>query len=274
MTIPKIIHYCWLSNDEIPEDYQKCMDSWKIKLPDYQFMLWDTRRFDINKITWTKQAFEIKQYACASDYIRLYAVYTYGGIYIDMDIEIIKTFDELLNAEIILAYENHISKNLEAGCFGAVKGHPYIKKCMEYFESHHFFDPEEYEKILSMNKSKQYEYINPLILPEIMKNVMAEYFEKNRLKIYTREYFTAKNIMTGEIEKTEKTFAVHHFATQYHSEEWRKMREEEQKISRIFGERSFLGKVVRKIIAVKNRIRRDGVFEAAGYYVDKYIIKK
>jgi hypothetical protein len=93
-----------------------------------------------------------------------------------MDIEVIRPFDELLNEEIMLAYENHISENLEAGCFGAVKGHPYIRKCMEYFESRQFFDPDEEAAIQAMPISERNDYIEPLILPEVMKGVLKQYF--------------------------------------------------------------------------------------------------
>ena len=88
--IPKIIHYCWLSNDPIPEKLQEYMKSWKEKLPDYEFKLWNFDCFDINSSQWVKEAFEAKKYAFAADYIRLYAVYNYGGIYMDMDVEVIK----------------------------------------------------------------------------------------------------------------------------------------------------------------------------------------
>jgi mannosyltransferase OCH1-like enzyme len=125
--IPKIIHYCWLSDDPVPADYERCTATWKAKLPSYEFMLWDAKRFDINSVIWVKQAFEVGLYAFAADYIRLYAVYNYGGIYLDMDMEAVKPFDPLLRSGLMLAYENHKSKNIEAGCFGAEKGHPYIR---------------------------------------------------------------------------------------------------------------------------------------------------
>jgi hypothetical protein len=274
MTIPKIIHYCWLSDDPVPEEYQKYVTLWKMKLPDYQFVLWDTKRFDINLTVWTKQAFDVKMYACAADYIRLYAVYHYGGIYLDMDMEVIKAFDPLLDNEIMLADETPHQKSLEAGCFGAVKGHPYIKKCMEYFENNHFFDPAETEKILNMPVSKRYVYISVLILPEIMKYMLELYFHDKRYKIYSWKYFTAKNIMNGVIERTKNTYTVHHFATQYHSEEWRKQRETEQKIHRVFGEGTLLAKILRKIVAAGYRIKREGLEKATVYYFDKFIRKK
>jgi hypothetical protein len=245
------------------------MKLWKVKLPDYQFILWDTKRFDINKTVWTRQAFDAKMYACASDYIRFFAVYNHGGIYLDMDMEVIKPFDELLNDELMLAYENHISENLEAGCFGAVKGHAYIKKCMEYYEINNFFAIGDKEKIMGMDTAERHDYIMPVIAPELMKNTL-EYFRDKGYGIYPREYFTAKNIMTGVIEQTKNTYTVHHFATQYHSPEWRKHRETEQKIFRVLGERTLLAKIIRRIISAGNRIKRMGVNRTVEYYVNKY----
>jgi mannosyltransferase OCH1-like enzyme/ribosomal protein L34 len=270
--IPEIIHYCWLSDDPVPAIYQKYVNSWKIKLPAYQFVLWDRKRFDLNKTLWTRQAFDTGMYACASDYVRLYAVYNYGGIYLDMDMEIIKPFGTLLDNEIMLADETPYQKSLEAGCFGAIKGHPYIKKCMEYFESNHFFDPAETENILNMPASKRYIYISPLILPEIMKYVLELFFREKRYKIYPWKYFTAKNVVTGVIEKTRDTYTVHHFATQYHSEEWRKNRETEQKIKRFFGENTKLSKMFLRAHGALKRFKRHGFLTAMRYYIGRFIL--
>ncbi len=88
--IPKIIHYCWLSDDPVPEALQKYMKSWEEKLPDYEFMLWNFDCFDKASSLWVSQAFDNKKYAFAVDYIRLFAVYNHGGIYMDMDIEVLK----------------------------------------------------------------------------------------------------------------------------------------------------------------------------------------
>ena len=95
--IPKIIHYCWLSDDKFPTQIQKCIDTWKVILPDYEFKLWDTTTLNLEDYIWIKQAFETKKYAFAADYIRLYAVYHYGGIYLDTDVEVLKSFNNLLH---------------------------------------------------------------------------------------------------------------------------------------------------------------------------------
>lgn len=135
--IPKIIHYCWLSGDSIPQDMQDWMKSWQ-KLKGYEFVLWDLKRFDINKSKWVKDAFELKKYAFAADYIRAYALYNYGGIYMDMDVEVVKPFDDLLDQDYLLADENPLG--LEAGIMGAKKGFPLFKDVLDYYDSHGLLD--------------------------------------------------------------------------------------------------------------------------------------
>jgi mannosyltransferase OCH1-like enzyme len=202
MAIPKIIHYCWLSNDPVPEKLQKCMSSWKDKLKGYEFVLWNFERFDINSSIWVKQAFELKQYAFAADYIRLYAVYNYGGIYLDMDIEVIKPFNDLLDCDIMLAVEDDNSEGIEAGCFGAEKGHPYIKKCLDYYKNRKF------KKLF--------------VLPFLMKSIKEKYFNKSDYRIHSSDYFTAKSQKTGFINITENTYSIHHYAGSWISEKDRK----------------------------------------------------
>jgi mannosyltransferase OCH1-like enzyme len=77
--IPKVIHYCWLSGDKFPPLIEKCFASWKQNLSGYDFLLWDTKRFNLNDSIWVKQAFEERKYAFAADYLRLFAVYNFGG---------------------------------------------------------------------------------------------------------------------------------------------------------------------------------------------------
>ena len=115
--IPKIIHLCWLSGDEFPPMIQKCIDSWKRNLPDYEIWLWDTKRFDVDSVLWTKQAFECKKYAFAADYIRLYALYNYGGIYLDSDVLVYKSFDVLLDLPYFIGEDYvHLFEPAVVGC--------------------------------------------------------------------------------------------------------------------------------------------------------------
>ena len=135
--IPKIIHLCWLSGDPYPKKIQFCIDSWKKYLPDYEIMLWDTNRFDVNSTLWTKQAFEAKKYAFVADYIRFYAVYNYGGIYLDSDVEVIRSFNKFLNLPYFVCSEA-VPTSVELAAFGAAKGTAWVKDAMEYYEGRAF----------------------------------------------------------------------------------------------------------------------------------------
>ena len=85
--IPKIIHYCWFGRGQMPELGVKCIESWKKFLPDYQLMLWNEDSFDVNQLRFTREAYAQKRYAFVTDYVRLWALNTYGGVYMDTDVE-------------------------------------------------------------------------------------------------------------------------------------------------------------------------------------------
>ena len=232
--IPKIIHYCWLSNDPIPKDLKKYMKSWKEKLYDYEFILWDLNRFDLNRSLWVKQAFEAKKYAFAADYIRLYAVYNYGGIYMDMDVEVIKSFNDLLRNDYILGYE--AAKGLEAGVFGAPKKAPWVKEVLEYYTSKEFALPNG--------------LYNDTPLPIIMDEVLnADYITNKKIVPLPTDSLTAKSYKTGKITITPNTYTIHHFAGSWKS--W----DEKMKIiiARIIGTKltHILGNARRCIIGKK-----------------------
>lgn len=129
--IPKVIHYCWLSGEPYPDEIKYCIDSWQKTLPDYEFVLWDAERFDVNALEWTKQAFEAKKYAFVADYIRLYALYNYGGIYLDSDVLVYKSFNDLLDLPYFIGQD--FVGAFEPAIIGCEAGLVWIRKVMEYY---------------------------------------------------------------------------------------------------------------------------------------------
>ncbi len=217
--IPKIVHYCWLSNDPLPEEFQKNLEGWKRILKDYEFIRWDFSRFDKSSSAWVAEAFDNKKYAFAADYIRLYAVYNYGGIYMDLDVEVLKSFDELLKRPYMLAFERSNRRWLEPGCFGAKKGNLFLKECLDYYENRHF--------ILKNGE------FDTFPLPQIMYKIIQK--KKIRLKVYPWYYFTAKSFDTGEVMVTDKTYTIHHFAGSWLLEEEKEDYEMARKYIRKYG---------------------------------------
>ena len=134
--IPKIIHFCWLSGDEYPKSIKECLASWRKYLPDYEIKLWDCKRFDVNSMTWTKQAFEAKKYAFAADYIRLYALYHEGGIYLDSDVVVYKSFNDLLHLPYFIGEDK--THCFEPAIIGCEPGMPWIGQVLKRYDGRPF----------------------------------------------------------------------------------------------------------------------------------------
>lgn len=211
--IPKIIHWCWLSNDPIPVSLQKCMDTWKVHLPDYEFIHWNFERFPKGTSKWVDEAFANKKYAFAADYIRLYAIYNYGGIYLDMDVEVCKSFDSFLNLKTMLCWQSNIG-GLEVAAFGAEKGSQWVKDCLNTYDALSFVKDDGSFDLLTLptrieQKLRELNYI--LFDCENLQSAMhAE--SQGAIPVFPSDFFSPKSYLTGKIRKTKRTVSIHHFA--------------------------------------------------------------
>lgn len=104
--IPKVIHYFWFGKKEKPPIYHKCIESWKKYCPDYEIKEWTEDNFDININPYVSEAYKKEKYAFVSDYARFYILYNYGGIYLDIDVEILKNIDEFLQEKVFMGFED------------------------------------------------------------------------------------------------------------------------------------------------------------------------
>lgn len=137
-SIPKIIHYCWISGEEnMPDDIKACIESWKKYLPDYEFINWNDSNFDWNISNFTKYCRENNLYAFCADYIRFWALYNYGGIYLDSDVMVYKSFDELLKLNRIITKELLYQDvgNFEAAILGCRKNDPVFGDILNWYNN-------------------------------------------------------------------------------------------------------------------------------------------
>lgn len=95
MSIPKKIHYCWFGGKPLPRAAERCIASWKRFCPDYELVRWDESNVNIQENRYAAQAYAAGKWAFVSDYFRLKAVYEHGGVYLDTDVELIKSLDVL-----------------------------------------------------------------------------------------------------------------------------------------------------------------------------------
>lgn len=141
--IPKVIHYCWFGRNPLPEDAKKCIKSWERCCPDYKIIQWNEDNFDLSVCpAYVRQAYEAKKWAFVSDYVRLKLVFEHGGIYMDTDVELLKTPDSLLSHKAYFGFEDD-GKQINTGLgFGAEKGTPVLARMLADYEGISFIQPD------------------------------------------------------------------------------------------------------------------------------------
>ena len=88
--IPKIIHYCWFGGNPLPYEFLTYIDGWKKIYPEFEIKCWDETTFDISaSLPFVQEAYQVKKYAFVADYVRMWAMYEYGGIYMDNVIQVL-----------------------------------------------------------------------------------------------------------------------------------------------------------------------------------------
>ncbi|MEM1122682.1 MAG: glycosyltransferase [Bacteroidota bacterium] len=204
--LPKIIHYCWFGTKPIPPDYQGYIDGWKKLMPDYEIMLWNEHNSPMH-LPYLQAALRYKKWANLSNFVRIYALYHHGGIYMDTDMEVLKPLDEFRQYGSFLGLElgEKDAKNIVVNnaIFGAEKKHPFIKKCMDFYLKH--FDGRD----TALDSS-------PYLVTRLLKEEgMHQYGRQNvgGVELFPKEYFYPYHIteqFTPECVK-ENTYTIHHW---------------------------------------------------------------
>ena len=140
-SIPKIIHYAWFGGKEKPDYLIKNIESWKKFCPDYEIKEWNENNFPVGEYRYVKEAYECKKWAFVSDFVRLYAVYNFGGVYMDTDVELFKSLDGMLSSDFFTGFENDIM--LTVTVFGARKESKIVEKIMGFYDGRSFYKNEK-----------------------------------------------------------------------------------------------------------------------------------
>ena len=231
--IPKIIHFCWLSSDPFPKEVQEYMQSWSNYFPEYKIMHWKLETDNVGENIWVKQAFQNKKYAFAADYIRLFALYHYGGVYLDTDVEVCKNSRIIEGLPYLIGSEGN--GIIEAADKRAQKNADWIKCCLDYYDDREFlkkdggFDMRTLPSIMMQQLTKKYtitekNYLNAKISGR-----------ENQLYMLPKEFLSPKNMGTGEIHATENTITIHHFNMSWLDGSGKKMSDFKRKLIQILG---------------------------------------
>lgn len=238
--IPKKIHFCWLSNEPYPKVIRDCMATWQKTHPEYEIKHWNTKNFDVNSVPYVKEAYEARKWAFAADYIRMYALYTEGGIYLDTDVKLLKKLDGFLDNAFFSCMEYHppqIEKcgtiahldaeghrvddayiegiQIQAAVMGAEAGCPFVKKVLEWYQDKHF---------VKDDGTLRTDVLSPYIYARVAEEFGFVYQDKDqqlqgRVRIYPSEVFAG-----NKHEVTPQSYAVHLCAHSWHLSPWEKIR--------------------------------------------------
>lgn len=202
--IPKTIHYCWFGGKEMPAQLKKYIKSWKKYCPDYEIKLWNEENFDINSNQYVKEAYENKKYAFVTDYVRLFALYNYGGIYMDTDVELVKPLDELLAHKAFSGFEG--IGYVTTGILASEKENPLFKVLLNYYADKHFINKDG-----TFDMTTNVQTITG-ILSKMGLNKNNKYQELENITLYPSDYFCPIDWKTKEKNITSNTYAIHWFA--------------------------------------------------------------
>lgn len=200
--IPKTIHYCWFGRGEMPEQAKRCLASWHEFMPDWEYKLWNEDNFDVGISAYAKEAYDARKFAFVSDYVRLWALEREGGLYLDTDVEVFKSFEDLLGYKSFAGFEG--SKHLPVGtCVMASEAHgEWMSEQLEAYRDRHFLTP---DGTFDMTTNVQFITANMVRLGFVQNGVEQDYKD---LHVFPVEFFSPRHT-TGEYLRTENTYCDH-----------------------------------------------------------------
>lgn len=203
--IPKKIHYCWFGHTEIPKSFIDNIETWKKYCPDYEIIKWDENNYDLNKNKYMRAAYEKKMYAYVSDYARLDVIYQYGGIYLDVDVEMLRPWDDLLSFPFFCGYEDSNYVNCGLG-YGAIKGNVILEELLNEYDNMQFPNIEEGEELIPC----------PIYQTKILRKhgLLCDGMSRkyDDFLVLSPVYFNSVNNMIGIGQAHNESFSVHQYA--------------------------------------------------------------
>lgn len=262
--ISKKIHYCWFGGNPLDAKAINCIESWKKFFPDYEIIQWDESNFDVTQVDFMEKAYRNKKWAFVSDVARLLIVYENGGMYFDTDVEVVHSYDDILNVsgKAFMGMESEGMVNTGLG-FGAEKSHPFLKKCLEVYKQ---LDYEEYKDHIS-------DIACPILTTRLLES--AGFIKEDRIQsveevdIYPTTYFAPMDYQTGKIKLTDKTHSIHWYNASWQDESTKKEQEKLRKLKAVVG-----NTLAETLYGIVFCIKREGVLGYIVHRIKKLFVRK
>ena len=177
-------------------------------MPDWEYKLWNEDNFDVQSVSYVKEAYESRKFAFVTDYVRLWALYTVGGVYMDTDVEILKPLDDLLHLTAFTGYEGSKTQPPVTGLMASEAGGEWVKEQLGSYNGSHFIKEDGTLDVTT----------NTARISKIMRDngfvQDGKYHVYKDLHVFPTDYFCPRQT-TGEIHMTENTYCDHHFMSSW-----------------------------------------------------------
>lgn len=204
--IPKRIHYCWFGGHNLPSSAQRCINSWKKFLPDYEIKRWDESNYDVHCLDYISHAYNARKYAYVSDYARFDILYKEGGIYFDTDVEIIRPIDDIIKNGNFMGFQTGESPQVNPGLvLGSSSNTPFLYKMRDLYHHIRFINPDSLQvpETIVTYTTRELEK-SGLILNDKIQHI-------EQFTIYPTDYFCPISTLNGKLTITSNTRTIHHF---------------------------------------------------------------
>ena len=237
--IPNTIHYCWFGGNEMPQLAMDCIASWHRHMPDWEFKLWNEDNFDVNSTPYTREAYEVGKMAFVSDYVRLWALEREGGMYMDVDFEVYKPFDDLLHHHAFAGVEGSKRNPVMMGVCASEAHGEWVTEMLHLYDGLRFLKPDG-----TLDLTTNVQRLTAAMAANGLRQDGTEQDYKD-LHVFPVDYFSPRHT-TGEYIRTENTYCEHKGLTSWseHKKGWKGL------MLNIIGQKSMtqLIKLKRKII--------------------------
>ncbi len=233
--IPKIIHYCWFGNKPKNKSTSEYINKRRHILPDFQIIEWNEGNCDLlTAPSFVREAYEKGKWAFVSDYYRLKALYEFGGVYFDTDVELLSTFNDLLLSDFFCCFESN--KALCTAVIGCTKKSNIIFSFLQTYEKREFEEiPNSFLLFEHLIGDKKVDINNVLYLSKT--EFILPYY-----------YFSPINFYTNEILLNDKTIAIHHYESSWKSKKTRINDKIKKILYKILGEENYM--------RLKNKVKK------------------
>lgn len=200
--IPKIIHYCWFGHGQMPQTAVECIESWHKNMPDWEYRLWNEDNFDVDSNQYTREAYKAGKYAFVSDYVRLKALNEEGGLYLDTDVKVFKSFEELMSNDAFCGFEGSKSKPIGTCIMASKAAGKWVSEMLGSYKNRCFVNGDG-----SLDLTTNTSFLSSVMERNgFIRDGMQQMYKD--CTVFPTDFFSPRQT-TGEYFLTENTYADH-----------------------------------------------------------------